>query len=145
MKYSVTYDCGHEGYVQLFGKTTDRERKLSYLSTCICPDCKKAQQDKANAAAANKAAEAGLPELTGTPKQIAWAESIRYKYYEFILDYISKCPDSEDKESAITTVTNALKLESATKSSWWIDNRDKDKITLANILHKMLLATQQVV
>lgn len=44
-KYDVTYSCGHEGTVDLFGKTSERERKLAwYESTAVCPECYKKQQ-----------------------------------------------------------------------------------------------------
>ena len=29
-KYNITYSCGHEGTVQLFGKSEERERKIKY-------------------------------------------------------------------------------------------------------------------
>lgn len=42
MKYDITYSCGHEGRVELFGKTEDRERKIAwYKSNGICPECYK--------------------------------------------------------------------------------------------------------
>lgn len=43
-KYNVTYKCNHEGTVELFGKTTDRERKLEWLETTLCPECYARQQ-----------------------------------------------------------------------------------------------------
>ena len=40
MKYDVTYSCGHSGTVTLFGKGTDRERKLEFFKDSgICPEC----------------------------------------------------------------------------------------------------------
>jgi hypothetical protein len=38
-KYNVTYACGHEGTVQLIGKTSERDRKLAWLATVDCPAC----------------------------------------------------------------------------------------------------------
>jgi len=38
-KYNVTYACGCEGTVNLFGKGSERERKLNWLSTVDCPAC----------------------------------------------------------------------------------------------------------
>lgn len=44
-KYDVTYSCGHEGTVDLFSKTSERERKLAwYEHTGVCPECYKKQQ-----------------------------------------------------------------------------------------------------
>lgn len=45
MKYEVTFSCGHTHTVELFGKTSDRERKIKYYETYgVCPDCYKAQK-----------------------------------------------------------------------------------------------------
>lgn len=79
--HKVTHCCGHTVFHNLFGKFEDREKRAEWLEDQLCPDCwKKQRQEKIDAenskfAAAN--AEAGLPPLTGTPKQIAWAETIR--------------------------------------------------------------------
>ncbi len=49
MKYDVTYSCGHEGRVELFGKTTDRMKKIEWLETTLCPECyAREQAQKAN-------------------------------------------------------------------------------------------------
>jgi len=51
-KYGVTYSCGHTGTVQLFGKHTERERKLAwYAAEAKCPECyKSANRAEADAA-----------------------------------------------------------------------------------------------
>lgn len=47
MWYDVTYKCGHEDRVQLYGKGKDRERKLWwYANVAVCPCCYKKQQDE---------------------------------------------------------------------------------------------------
>lgn len=43
-KYQVTYRCGHTGTVDLFGPSKQRENKLEWLSTQLCPDCWKEEQ-----------------------------------------------------------------------------------------------------
>ncbi len=73
---------------------------------------------------ANKAA--ALPELTGTPKQIAWAESIRAEKIAE-LDGIMK-PDAANGEypeiyAQCMDIINAVKNQ--TSASYWIDNRTK--------------------
>lgn len=40
MKYEITYTCGHKGIIRLAGKEKDRERRLYYEKTCVCPECK---------------------------------------------------------------------------------------------------------
>lgn len=51
MKYEVKFSCGHEGVVDLVGKTDSRERRIAYLEAYgLCPECYKAQKEakKAN-------------------------------------------------------------------------------------------------
>lgn len=44
LKYTVEYSCGHIGVVTLYGKNTEREKKLKWYSeSAICPDCYKAE------------------------------------------------------------------------------------------------------
>lgn len=66
MKYIITHKCGHEEMVELFGKGTDRERRIARMESEECPQCR-AERDRAM----------GLAELEGSPKQIAWASDIR--------------------------------------------------------------------
>ena len=41
-KYTVTFSCGHTDTVELFGKDSDRERKIEYFKEQgICPHCYK--------------------------------------------------------------------------------------------------------
>lgn len=80
-KVSIEHACGHTESHQLYGPGRDRERKAAWLETTLCYACYKEQQqlerEQASAAAAEQAVDAGLPELTGTEKQVAWAERIR--------------------------------------------------------------------
>lgn len=43
-KYDVKHACGHEGTVELFGKTTDRMKKIEWMETTLCPECFARQQ-----------------------------------------------------------------------------------------------------
>lgn len=114
-KEYVTHSCGHEVVHQLYGPHASRDRKAAYLATQACPDCQKAARDLANAAknaeAAEQANAAGLPELTGSEKQIAWATTIRQEklgQIEQINDY------------------GLSLLTGQTAASWWIDLRNED-------------------
>lgn len=47
MKYDITYSCGHDGTVDLWGKGSERERKINFFERCgLCPECYKAQMQK---------------------------------------------------------------------------------------------------
>lgn len=74
-KYKFTYSCGHDGEAQLYGPEKERQRKIQYWENFgLCPECfhkKKTEEAKADAAML------GLPELSGSEKQKAWAETIR--------------------------------------------------------------------
>ena len=45
MKYYVEFSCGHKDNVELFGKNTDRERKIDYYKNYgLCPVCYQEQK-----------------------------------------------------------------------------------------------------
>ena len=90
-KYDVRFSCGHTATIELFGKEKDRQRKIAwYEENGLCPDCYRKQQEEEKKAAAEKAAaeasSLGLPELIGSPKQIAWADKIRVGIVNTIAD-----------------------------------------------------------
>lgn len=50
MKYDVTYSCGHEGTVELFGPGKERDRKLAWIQgSALCPEYQKEHTRKVNA------------------------------------------------------------------------------------------------
>ena len=123
-KYDVVFSCGHEERIDLFGKGSDRERKIAWFEKHgLCSACYKAEQQ---AKAAVRAAAWELPALTGTPKQIAWAERIRS-------DFFAKFEDME-KEDGQSTAEAAAKderfgsffawVKGQTESRFWIDHKD---------------------
>ena len=79
--HTIDHVCGHSQRVQIYGPTRDRDRKAEWHASRLCPDCFAVQQERERAEAGAKAAEAakaaGLPTLTGTDKQVSWAEQIR--------------------------------------------------------------------
>jgi len=80
-KYQITRACGHTETAQIAGPVAGRDRQAEYESGKLCYECYKAEQAKQRAAESQAAGEAakssGLPVLTGSEKQIAWAETIR--------------------------------------------------------------------
>jgi len=62
--YEVNYSCGHSDRIQLYGKHTEREKRIKYLEGTLCPDCywKKIQEETKQTTK-----EFEMPELTGTP------------------------------------------------------------------------------
>lgn len=69
MKTTITYACGHEGTVQLYGKSADRDRKKTWLEqNALCPDCQKKQRERETQKALAVTANLDLPALTGSRK-----------------------------------------------------------------------------
>lgn len=151
-KYGITYSCGHPGSVQIVGPIADRAGKVAwYEQHGICPACKTARHE-AERAAANAASRAtnaaeGLPALEGSPKQIAWAETIRREQIDKVLAFaadgvvarlianavrhLRRSGMSKDQAAAvpeIAAVTAAhadavARLSAERSAKWWIDNR----------------------
>lgn len=112
-KYTVTHTCGHEVEYQLFGKHTERDRKIEWLSGQECPECRRKAKEEAA-----KEATAGmeLPELEGSEKQVKWANTIRGTMIEAARKN-SVCAD-EVKDKMISVVA------SVTSAKEFIDNRN---------------------
>lgn len=109
-KYDVTYACGHTETVELFGKTSERERKIEWMEgNCLCPSCYKEKQQK-------EAEAFDLPELTGTPKQISWAETLRNKVFRELNKVFRELNEEAPAEFVVW-------LKGQTESRFWIDNR----------------------
>lgn len=106
--------------MNLFGPTRDRNRKLEWMHTILCPECQKAAAEEARK---KKAGELGMPELKGTEKQVAWAEKIRLEIFGMTEDPLElKLCERE----GITKENYEKGMEYAfgkDKASWWIDNR----------------------
>lgn len=46
MKYEVNFSCGHKEEIQLFGKVSERERKIAYFEKSgICSCCYREQKE----------------------------------------------------------------------------------------------------
>lgn len=113
-----------------------------------CDNCAneriKAEREAEAQKCAELAKEADLPELTGSPKQIAWAERIRINFYLPSMEHIEKMKASlstytENRQEIIERQPDiAEKLQkrldelkvfatwlfSKSESTFWIDNRD---------------------
>jgi|GEM_PF-981998 len=140
-KYDVSYSCGHEGTVTLFGPTAERDRKIEWMaSQGRCPECYKAhiseQREQSSKEAAEKAKILGLPQLTGSEKQIAWAESIRMSSIEkFTRDVVGPDGTLSDMLQKLQSLQDAgtdtekrgaefaLNLVREPNAKWWIDHR----------------------
>jgi hypothetical protein len=96
---TIKYACGHTDQQQMYGKVSERDRRAEYMGRSKCPTC-------AAAEAVEKSSAAGLPVLTGSDKQIAWAAQIR------------------ERALRLLPADRAEKLRPETSAKWWIDHRD---------------------
>lgn len=141
-KYTVDHTCGHTETHQLIGPHKERDRKLNWLGTTLCSSCYRAEQDRKREKANAKASEAnksnGLPDLEGSDKQIAWAESIRLRVCELIRksevhvrEEIAECEYSDqiclEITDALTLLTDEIVQQTSAK--WWIETGQHLPIT----------------
>ena len=96
-----------------------------------CSECRekrlREEQNAENAKAAALAAENGLPKLSGSEKQVAWAMTLRQR----AIDVWMEKGDEKSRDFMMYI------LEHATKASEWIDARDDNaKFILASIARK---------
>lgn len=118
-KYQINHACGHTETHNIVGTNIngERERKAEWLAGRVCTECSR-QQQRAKAAEDNK----GLPALTGSEKQITWAETIRTSAVKQ-LNELKDMIDPNHPESAIPLgiIDNVIQQS---ESRYWIDNRD---------------------
>lgn len=95
-----------------------------------CTDCYKArrqrERDEERARAAAEARELGWPELTGTEKQVNWANTIRegiIRHFNDLLAELVENGGDKEGEDTVRGVRDWL-LTSKTSASNWIDVRD---------------------
>jgi hypothetical protein len=144
--YNGKFSCGCEGRVNVIGPGRDREWKIERAFANKCEECNRKDflenLEKEKKEAAEKAKEMELPELTGTEKQVSWANTIRQKMIELIQEkkciYIDDKSEllrlSDKKDSLHMRRIGGKKIESSkvidiiinncTEARFYIDNRD---------------------
>jgi len=152
-KYDVKFSCGHTEFIQLVGKIRERERRIEWLENHgLCSECFEVERrrrfEEESRKAAEEAKEYGLPELTGTEKQVAWANTIRQEWIEKVESEIRTW--ITDDESRDEEVRGALKrvveehLINTVDARWWIDNRNASVYGFLEEAEKKYLETPQV-
>lgn len=140
-KQSVTHTCGHTSSVTGYNRR-DADSKADWAEGRPCSDCARDDARESHRTANEEAAEvnaaAGLPALTGSDKQIAWAESVRAgliakaetqitewgERMVMTLATIGVSPDDPRIAVALKARRDVLAQQSQrTSASWWIDNR----------------------
>lgn len=124
MRYKIKYKCGHEENVNLNGRQNSQSY-ADWLAAGVCKKCYEAEKI-AERNAYNEAE--GLPELTGTPRQVEWANKLRYELYKKIkalLQYVDKSEEDYKKQFVEW-------LKSQNTATFWINNRDKSEYDIIN-------------
>ena len=128
----VTYSCGHEGKIEVYGKADKRNYVVSMKERDLCPDCYKKQQQEITI---KETKESGFPELNGSEKQISWANQIRIKASKELSDaernarqlkllkLIKRVPEETTNEEIEKKIKNYF--ETTTEAKEYIDNRGK--------------------
>ncbi len=152
-KYTITHECGHTEEIALFGKSSERDRRIKWLESRPCRDClRNSEIERAKV----QGEEFGLPDLTGSEKQIAWAITIRarkvtefsettekaYGRRDMILADREKYSKYSDKDldeamAKLDRANTAMEwlYSTKTESKFWIENRD---LTLQELLNYAL-------
>lgn len=116
MDHSITHACGHLQIHHVLGFTQQQLRKVARLEMAVCDSCKQAARRASSAAAAAEQAAAiahlALAGLTGSPRQIVWAETIRTACLTSLL----ADPDKGTPEACIACAA-------VSEAKWWIDQR----------------------
>lgn len=136
MFYDVTHSCGHIERVSLYGPGKVREWRIKQLEQELCPECRAVEFANKCEEDAKKAKELELPVLSGSEKQVAWAETIRIGFVNAYENYYAQSDPgySEYVEAALRE----------TRAKWWIDNRDclwSDSIVI-EIINKAIAAKE---
>jgi len=157
-------ECGAS--INVYGRNrTDADRKAAWHEQVgtLCPNCQEKKNASENAKYAAANAAAGLPPLSGSEKQVAWAETLRAKVFRQI-EQALPIAKAEDPEAVIKAMVpsidtfqlaeNARKLghiletpfgdkgleafltvlRSKTRAVWWIENPLGDLFYLARLL-----------
>lgn len=141
MQYTITHTCGHSETVDIYGTNShgERERKAEWMRSQPCQDCRRTTE---TAQALESAQARGLPTLTGSEKQIAWAERIRAAFVARMTDEIAKNArvlSREDAERAAqqaewTRAALTAAVSAQTSAAWWIDHREGERRALLPVI-----------
>jgi len=139
--YSGTFSCGHEGKVHVTGPMKNRQWIVDRKFEGLCPECyeKHLEEEriKANEVAAEKAKEMELPELQGTEKQVAWANTLRQKMIDKINEGIKLHEDIKKPKIAENyRIALDYMINNKTTAKYYIDNRGESILDLSKQLYK---------
>lgn len=113
-------------------READSWEEWAVAAYTTCPECEQAEREKEAERLADEAKEAGLPALTGSHKQVVWAEQIRGAFLESIDKFwtmvnAGQYGDLQDEKTRCAAkrfdATLNYILSAKREAAWWIDNR----------------------
>lgn len=128
-KIQAIHTCGHTEEYKIAGRKNEAYWQSRYEAEA-CWECRKAEEN-IKAQLANQSN--GLPALSGSEKQIAWAETLRMKSLKSIEQFIDDARklgerqgvDQAQIDEGIGKLQAAAdKIKGVALASWWIDRRD---------------------
>lgn len=130
-KYTITRTCGHTETINIGGKVSERDRMASNEAGKMCMECYQAKLAAERAAASGAAAQAatasGMPDLVGSPKQIAWAQTIRADLIGGHQEARAKLADGiaagKGDEVAVAMLAAIDRVIACNSAKWFIDHR----------------------
>ena len=145
--YYGTYKCGHEGRIQVYGKIANRQWKADRVFEGLCEECYRKEREKYIENQNNKALELSnkmeLPQLEGSEKQIAWANSLRLQFIDKLRDFLECNDEYKVKKINNLKVSKEVKLKvynhlddskkeflKETSAKFYIDSRFDNPIDL---------------
>ena len=134
--HTISHTCGHTSVAQLYGKMDARPREAARLGERLCLTCYKAQQQVSSVQAARANANAGdVPALSGSEKQIAWAETIRAAAIAATSTLLreTEARTGTPPPAEVTAAYERLTRQSA--ATWWIDRRGVAPMLLLRECH----------
>lgn len=95
-EFEGTFKCGHTGTISQGGYTEEyaRDKAMSIFASSECEECAAITLEREREEEAerlkNESVKEGLPELTGSEKQVRWALSLRDEFATNMRNYIEK-------------------------------------------------------
>jgi len=119
--YAIHHTCGHSVDTNLTGNCQARDNRAAWLAKQPCMACVRASE-AATAAAGNQAQ--GLPALTGSEKQIVWAEQLRCEAMRRATAAATTQAAGQHESLRDDLEAMAARIISRQVSAkWWIDQR----------------------
>ena len=120
----VKYSCGHEGLLYVSGKSADKQEKIEWAERDgICPACyAKMKREEREESRKEEAQVNGFPELSGSEKQINWANEIRSRFFRDLTNAIQGVKINDKIQAQIDESMEMFR--NVNEARFWIDNRE---------------------